>query len=159
MLLYHYDDNGVLTKIAEAKLDPEETKVQKGPFYLVPRNATELAPPEVPDKDGLIPVFDGSIWEVVEDHRGPVWVKQGGEEVEWVLPGPLPDEYTKLEPPAPPFKWGGDAWEPVNPQHIADLLRMEALRRRAVDELIVSGSVEVSTRTEFITVKARIDAG
>ncbi|HBP2504703.1 TPA: tail fiber assembly protein, partial [Pseudomonas aeruginosa] len=50
-------------------------------------------------------------WELVEDHRGPIYATNGGEHTELVELGPIPDGYTSVAPPGPFYRWSGTAWE------------------------------------------------
>lgn len=51
----------------EAFLDPLESKVQGKPVYLLPADSTFTAP--LAPKDGYAVVWNGKVWEYIEDHR------------------------------------------------------------------------------------------
>lgn len=61
--IYHYAENGEYSGQSEALESPLEPGV-----FLIPRNATESAPPEV--IDGYARVYDGQTWGHVLDKRG-----------------------------------------------------------------------------------------
>lgn len=66
MLIYHYADNGEYLGQSAAMESPMETGV-----FLIPRNATEAAPPE--PETGFARVFDGADWHQVIDRRGTTY--------------------------------------------------------------------------------------
>lgn len=75
MKLYHYDNDGAFLNEADAK---NKNPMRSGE-YLIPRNATDISPPDV--GDGFAPCFKGGGWVVVEDHRGEVAYNNLGDEV------------------------------------------------------------------------------
>lgn len=106
MLIYTYDpQSGEYIGSREARPSPLEPGV-----YLVPANATAVAPPDA--QDGCARVWTGSAWEQVEDHRGEtVYSTATGEVVPITTPGPLPDGVTALVPgPCPIWDAEAAAW-------------------------------------------------
>ena len=76
MKIFHFDKaTGELLGESEARLDPLETKGKGSEAYLVPANATEIAPPEAGKNEKA--VFDGSTWRLVPDFRGPFYKPDG----------------------------------------------------------------------------------
>jgi hypothetical protein len=73
-----------------------------------PENATLLEPPEA--AEGRVAVFADGEWSVMEDHRGTYWNIETKEQVDYIMPGPLPENLTALEPSSRDCKWTGDAW-------------------------------------------------
>ncbi len=74
MKIYHYDKNNVLIASSDARPDP----VTAG-RYLVPRMATDIAPPAV--ANGEIPCFIAGAGVVQKDYRGDViYTTADGEE-------------------------------------------------------------------------------
>ena len=47
--------------------------------YLIPANATKIAPPEC--ENGQIQIFDGTFWSVIEDKRGIYYTAGEGPDV------------------------------------------------------------------------------
>jgi len=78
MKIYHYTDTGEYKGETDARVDPLDAN-----NYLIPRNATTQAPPQVGDNQAAI--YDGQEWSIEEDHRGTQY---------W-----LADEYDSEEPP------------------------------------------------------------
>lgn len=66
MQIWNYDDDGVWTSSGWADPDPMEPG-----NWLVPANATTIAPPAVAAKQ--VAVFVDGAWSVVADHRGETW--------------------------------------------------------------------------------------
>ena len=94
--IYLYNDTNEYDGESVTMLDPEETKIQGKDVWLMPPNSTTLKP-EL--KEGYVPVWNGKLWEYVEDHRGEKgWV--GGVSVVIEELGPLPADFT-VEAPEP----------------------------------------------------------
>lgn len=49
-------------------------------------------------------------WEQVEDNRGPIYSTETGAQSQLEDFGPLPDSFTKKEPPSQNHKWKNNAW-------------------------------------------------
>ncbi len=83
-----------------------EDPLEKGK-YLIPANATIIAPPEY----GLntIPVFDhdNDVWSIIADYRNESWFEKstGLEYQGYKSLGELPDQYTLLRYPGSDYKW------------------------------------------------------
>lgn len=68
MLTYYYDEHTKeYTHSEEAFLDPLESKKEGSPVYLLPANATFVAPTP---QDGYASVWNGEAWDNIEDNRG-----------------------------------------------------------------------------------------
>lgn len=101
MQVYKYDEK---TKeyigTEQALIDPLESELQGKEIYLLPANATFIPPTEPPD--GYVNVWNGSIWEQVEDHRKQeYWLpedKYGAPAREMKELGPLPEGATLTVP-------------------------------------------------------------
>lgn len=86
MNIYHYSaQTGEYKKTTKARPDPMEP----GKF-LVPANATSIAPPALSDNEAA--VFNGTAWSVVPDYRGE-WYDFRTLVIITEL-GPLPEGYT-----------------------------------------------------------------
>lgn len=91
--IYKYDEK---TKEylgeTEALLDPLETQLQQKEIYLLPANATFVAPTT---QEGYVSVFKEDTWENLEDNRGKeYWLpedKYGAPAREMKELGPLPE--------------------------------------------------------------------
>lgn len=76
--------------------EARESPLEPG-AYLVPANATAVAPPDA--QAGYALVWDGSAWQVVEDHRREtVYATATGEARTISEIGPLPDGVTTTAP-------------------------------------------------------------
>ncbi len=74
-----------------------ESPMEPG-VYLIPANATDIEPCQVPD--GSVPVFLNGRWEVQEDHRNTVyWLPDGSQHVMNEI-GALPQGASTTAPPA-----------------------------------------------------------
>lgn len=101
MLCYHYD---CITKeylySSECVLDPLETEQTGTNVWLLPANATFVEPPSV--NNNFIPVWRGTDWIKVEDHRGTkYWLPEdtcNSEPREMQNLGPLPEGATLTSP-------------------------------------------------------------
>lgn len=68
MKTYHYDEHTKeYTHSEKAFLDPLESKKEGSPVYLLPANATFVAPTP---QDGYASVWNGEAWDNIEDNRG-----------------------------------------------------------------------------------------
>lgn len=76
----------------EAFLDPLETEQQGAPIYLLPADSTFDVPPAA--KPGYVAMWNGTAWELVEDHRRKL--DKGGVPVEGT---------------GTPFWMPGDTWQ------------------------------------------------
>lgn len=69
MNVYKYDElTHEYTSVDVAHLDPLETKRQGKNVYLLPANATFIAPLIV--KEGFVQVYKDNVWNYIEDNRG-----------------------------------------------------------------------------------------
>ena len=101
MQVYKYDEQ---TKeyidTEQALINPLESELQGKTIYLLPANATFIPPTEPPD--GYVNVWNGSVWEQVEDHRKQeYWLpedKYGAPAREMKELGPLPKGATLTAP-------------------------------------------------------------
>ncbi|EGJ51834.1 tail fiber assembly protein [Desulfocurvibacter africanus] len=104
MQIYHYHpETHEYLSSTPADLDPLETELAGEPRYLVPAQATEQTPPEVPA--GHAACWTGQGWELVEDHRGELyWLPEDdwqheGRGMETL--GALPAGATMIRPEMP----------------------------------------------------------
>lgn len=100
MLVYNYSGlTGEFLGSTEARKSPLEPGV-----YLIPANATDLAPPALQEKQAA--VFHEGSWHVVDDRRGEAWYQPDGTEITIVdlgdpaQSGLLADK-SQIVPPAP----------------------------------------------------------
>ena len=78
MQVYKYDkQTKEYTGVETARLDPLESKAQGKEVYLLPVNATFIAPLAV--KEGYVQVFKNDVWNYVEDNRGKEYWLPGDE--------------------------------------------------------------------------------
>lgn len=109
MKIYHYDPNTrEFLREGTARRDPLEEKEN----YLIPLNATIMAPPVAVDKEKA--VFDEltGIWSVVPDYRGQtLYRKDTGEAIRIIELNIIPDDtMTNLIPPVHGI-WLNNRWE------------------------------------------------
>lgn len=103
--IYEYDHNGEYLE-SDKPVYARESPLEPGVF-LIPANATAVAPPEA--VAGKARIFDGAAWTLAEDHRGEtVWRKADAlaVTVDWI--GAVGEGYTALEPCAYPA-WDAEA--------------------------------------------------
>ena len=108
-------------------LDPEETRIQGQDVWMMPPNSTTVKP-EL--KEGYAPIWNGEVWDYVEDHRG----KKGfinGVLTEIKELGPLPEgfiirdlESTQEEKPD---------WAKLN--LLTKILKLERASSQALNEI------------------------
>ena len=93
MLVYNFDPtSGEFLSSSPA----DESPLQPG-VYLIPANATPLAPPTA--TTGTAPVFVNGSWSLVADHRGDTyWTADGVKQIMTNL-GDFPQGSTQSEPP------------------------------------------------------------
>lgn len=97
MDVYNYrPDTGEFAGTGKAQLDPLETERQGQDVYLVPKNATTVAPPV--EQDGKARVWNGSAWEQVTMYRGVTVYGPNGEEKVVDYFGPLKDGWSVNKP-------------------------------------------------------------
>ena len=78
MNVYKYNEKTKeYTGVETAQLDPLESKAQGKEIYLLPANATFIAP--LVTQDGYVPVWGGNAWEYKEDNRGKEYWLPGDE--------------------------------------------------------------------------------
>jgi hypothetical protein len=107
MKIYHYHPD---YKIYLGSSDADESPLEPGVF-LIPAHATELEPPD--HQEGKVPVFDGTSWSIVDDHRGVYYSIETQEEIQHQNPLTSPENATKQQPPEVPegfyLEWN-DGW-------------------------------------------------
>lgn len=93
MKIYNYSAS---TKEYIGETIADESPLEPGQF-LIPAHATPCPPPVIPA--GHAAVFNGSAWDLVEDHRcEPLWIKATGMASGIAELGPIPSEMTALAP-------------------------------------------------------------
>lgn len=100
MKVYKFDPETKEYKTTEnAMLDPLESQLQQKDVYLMPANATFIAPDI---KQGYAAVWNGEGWDMVEDHRKQeYWLpedKYGAPAHEMKELGPLPEGASLIAP-------------------------------------------------------------
>ena len=99
------DSDGLYIGRAEAELDV----YARDGSYLIPGGCIDTEPPEIPA--GHAARWNGSGWEVIEDHRGkPAYRKDSGEIVFIDTVGALSDGLTITAPPSDCHEWDGEKW-------------------------------------------------
>lgn len=97
-------------------------------------NSTLIQPP-AQDKEGFVKVFNGDIWEYVEDHRGKVIYATANKKLTKVVKtlGPIDFGFTASQPASEYDIWNGSEWldERTPEQIISDTAKsLPALTRR-----------------------------
>lgn len=172
MKIYHYHpDTGEFVGASEARKDPLEKD-----RYLIPANATEVAPPDV-GKNQVAAFIDGA-WQITEDRRGDV-VYNKADTSKWTVEdiGPLPNKYTVEIPASSRDTWDEDsqAWiaPPVTFTPYAFWQRFTKTERKNIrtaarnnedledwiDMLRVAQSVVVTDPNTIAGMQALVDAG
>lgn len=101
-LAFEYDHETKEYKgMVECGYDPLESELAGEDVWIVPADATLVAPPDA--KKGVAYVWNGTAWEEIEDNRGQeFWWKEGSynEEPEIMNElGPLPKGAVTTKPP------------------------------------------------------------
>ncbi|MCM8910907.1 tail fiber assembly protein [Pseudomonas inefficax] len=109
--------------------------------WLIPARAYLDAPPEPVAGFAIVRNADQTAWELVEDNRGPVYVKATGEALTYPALGPLPDELTLTPCPGRYYTWTGEDW-------LLDTAAQREGRRQEVltarDERLAVASVRIA---------------
>lgn len=139
MDIFNYQpDTGEFVGQSTARIDPLETEAQGQNVYLIPANATTVAPPAAPD--GKAAVFDGVAWALVDDYRGQTIYGPDDETKEVEALGPIDDGWS-LTAPTPPV--------PTLAEEKADKKAALAAKRYAVEAGgITVGQTPVKTDRE-----------
>lgn len=134
MVIYHYDRSGLYLSAGSARPDPAEGLGLDGTpkKWLMPANSTAIEPPKV--EKGFVAVFNGSVWQAVEDHRNEIcYDKITLRQVVIAELGPIPDALTKLVPADKFQKWNGSAWVTDNDALAAEMRQDRNYRLSACD--------------------------
>lgn len=127
--IYHYDSYRCYTETTDASPDPLEPG-----RYLIPANATDTAPPEIPENHAA--QWNGEAWEIVEDWRGTMVYSTNGNDGDRMMhePGAIPDGYTKDAPPDGLHTWHAETqtWQPDPEKQAAAI---EAARERVWEQI------------------------
>ena len=90
---------GEFIREQETHLDLLESKKQGKNVYLISAAGTTTPPPE--KKDGYAVIWNGTVWEQIEDHRGEIVWKNHTESMEIRDLGPIPAGWTHDQPGKP----------------------------------------------------------
>ena len=98
MKIYNYNKiTGEFTSELTAQLDPLATQEKEENIYLIPANATAVAPPELAENE--VAVFDGEDWEIKADFRGQKVYNKETKQQEIISEiGEIDRKYTKITP-------------------------------------------------------------
>lgn len=130
--IYTYDKNNEYLGESATILDPEESKKQGKDVLLMPPNSTTIKPVM---KEGCAPVWNGSTWEYIEDHRGEKgWVNRIPVEIREL--GPLPDGFTAEEPEPTPEELAHQRRQEI----LAELDRIDRASSRSLRAIIAAQS-------------------
>ena len=128
--IYTYDKNNEYLGESATILDPEESKKQGKDVLLMPPNSTTIKPVM---KEGCAPVWNGSTWEYIEDHRGEKgWVNRIPVEIREL--GPLPDGFTAEEPEPTPEELAQQRRQEI----LAELDRIDRASSRALRAILTA---------------------
>jgi hypothetical protein len=108
MKIYHYHPEH---KHYLGSSDADPSPLEPG-VYLIPAHATDTEPPE--PQEGKVPLFNGTSWSIVDDHRGVYYSIETQEEIQHQNPLTSPENATKQQPLKIPegfyLEWNG-SWE------------------------------------------------
>ena len=98
MKIYNFNKiTGEFLGESTAHIDPLETQQQEKNVYLMPANATLIAPPTVNKNE--VAIFNGEQWEIKKDFRGQkVFNKNSREETTIKNIGEIDANFTKIAP-------------------------------------------------------------
>ena len=94
MIIYHYHSE---YNHFVGQDDADSSPLEPGK-YLIPANATKIAPPEC--ENGQIQIFDGTFWSVIEDKRGIYYTTEERSDI--IIndnPSEAPQDCTREVPP------------------------------------------------------------
>jgi len=132
MNIYDYDpDTGEYLGSRVAQLDPLVTKEKGEAVFLVPANATIIAPPSF--KKNQMAVFDGESWEIVPDFRKfECYDPITQETIELALGESPPVGFPTTRPE--PYTFKVDEWDNKNQKWVEGLTDIELcqLSRREI---------------------------
>jgi hypothetical protein len=137
-ICYQYDaETGAYTGQTPASASP----LEPGKF-LLPRNATLIAPPTV-ENDRSVAVFKDGAWSILSDWRGvDLYSTETLQKIDQIKEiGQVPADFdaTHIEPPGPEYIWTGEKW-------IKNAVKEAALQAAALE-------------ARWQQIKARRDAG
>lgn len=157
MQIYHYSPtDGQLLATSNALIDPVETQLRYNETgvnelcFLLPANATTVAPPE--PVEGFTAFFNGEGWELEEDHRGQTIYDTTTREAATVTGvGPLPAGFTLLPPQTPFDEWNGTAWETDTAQQLDYAKHNKRRENNALAELALTDILNAYPAAERIS--------
>jgi len=139
MIIYNYDSI-TLEYIgeSEARLDPEETRIQKKEIWLLPLYATFIKPIKV--AKNKVAVFVNDKWIEAHDYRGQLVYSKDNPVNTFIVNaiGSIPSEYTLIAPACEFPKWDVDkGW-------VVDTVAQEAaIQEAAIQEEMKSITVAI----------------
>lgn len=127
-------EDGFATESGEVQahhFDPNTgAYLRTGPVYVsmgcgLPFGATLKALPVA--SSGFCPRWAGNDWQLLEDHRGPVYRTDNGDALQYELLGALPDGLTTVARPSTAHHWQSGAW-------VVDLAGVHALKTSGINQ-------------------------
>lgn len=148
--VYTYDKNNEYLGESATILDPEESKKQGKDVLLMPPNSTTIKPDM---KYGYAPVWNGSAWDYVEDHRGKKgWVNRVPVEIKEL--GPLPAGFTANEPELTPEETASARRQEI----LAELDRIDRASSRSLRAIITAQAAGQEPASADVERLARYEA-
>ncbi|CAM2154480.1 putative Tail fiber assembly protein [Paraburkholderia tropica] len=164
--IYTYDPY-VHLYLGTASADPDPLVKDS---WLIPACATDIAPPELGERQAA--AFDPGLaaWSVVADWRAvPLFETGTGQPYNpfdnlagapWIPVGPLPGWLTEQRPPSPDYIWSGTAWVLDEAKYVArlgaqaqakavELLTAANARTEGLADAYIAGQLSAAERSDF----------
>lgn len=145
-------------KIYNLRADTNEF-IGAGDAYIPPHTGlpalcTDIQPPE--PKAGMVAIFNGKSWSLIEDHRGKtVYDKGTGEQLFITQPGALPPDTTAIASTGEHVKWDGSTW--VKDEE-AELAAAVEFARTEKTRLLNRSSLIIQTLADAVEMDLATDA-
>jgi len=139
------------TGVGQGQLDPLETKIQKENIYLVPANATIIAPPE--PEEGKVIIFEDGGWIKKDDNRDKtIYDKTTGISTTSTQIDVI-DGYTLIERPDESYKWETDNWI-----HDKTLAKEKAIKDKLTEDVVAKETQDRLDAIEQLKIDGVLDS-
>lgn len=133
MLQYFYDEDTKEFLYADKAFIDPQLSTQTKLVYIFSANTTTIQP--LTPKKGYAVVFNGKIWQYIEDNRGLIVWKSYNEYIQIKQLGDIPAGYTKIRPAKPITI---EDYDKILEQHIRNTCKQRGYTTRQPSEYINS---------------------